>query len=91
MDAADLSALSALFGSAIGVLASLETTWLTQRYQDRSQRMAQERARLRLRTRSWRALLRSIICPTWISQRGQARRMATSTFSGISQRHAALS
>jgi hypothetical protein len=45
MDAAYLSALSALSGSAIGALASLTTTWLTQRYQDRSQRLAQERAR----------------------------------------------
>ena len=45
MDAAYLSALSALSGSAIGATASLTTTWLTQRYQDRSQRMAQERAR----------------------------------------------
>ena len=45
MDAAYLSALSALSGSAIGALASLGTTWLNQRYQDRSQRMAQERAR----------------------------------------------
>jgi hypothetical protein len=45
VDAAYLSALSALSGSAIGALASLTTTWLTQRYQDRSQRLAQERAR----------------------------------------------
>ena len=45
MEAAYLSALSALSGSAIGALASLTTTWLTQRYQDRSQRMAQEMAR----------------------------------------------
>jgi hypothetical protein len=45
MDAAYLSALSALAGSAIGALASLTSTWLTQRYQDRSQRLAQERAR----------------------------------------------
>ena len=45
MDTAYLSALSALSGSAIGALASLGTTWLNQRYQDRSQRMAQERAR----------------------------------------------
>jgi hypothetical protein len=45
MDAASLSALSALAGSAVGALASLGTTWLTQRYQDRSQRLAQERAR----------------------------------------------
>ena len=45
MNAAYLSALSALCGSAIGALASLATTWLTQHYQDRSQRIAQERAR----------------------------------------------
>ena len=45
MDAAYLSALSALSGSAIGASASLTTTWLTQRYQERSQRLAQERAR----------------------------------------------
>ena len=45
MEAAYLSALSALAGSAIGATASLTTTWLTQRYQERSQRMAQERAR----------------------------------------------
>jgi hypothetical protein len=45
MDTAYLSALSALSGSAIGALASLTTTWLNQRYQDRSQRLAQERAR----------------------------------------------
>ena len=45
MDAAYLSAFSALAGSAIGALASLTTTWLTQRYQYRSQRMAQEQVR----------------------------------------------
>jgi hypothetical protein len=45
MEAAYLSAFSALAGSAIGATASLTTTWLTQRYQDRSQRLAQERAR----------------------------------------------
>ena len=45
MEAAYLSAFSALAGSAIGATASLGTTWLTQRYQDRSQRLAQERAR----------------------------------------------
>ena len=45
MEAAYLSALSALAGSAIGATASLTTTWLTQRYQERSQRLAQERAR----------------------------------------------
>jgi hypothetical protein len=45
MEAAYLSAFSALAGSAIGALASLGTTWLTQRHQDRSQRLAQESAR----------------------------------------------
>lgn len=45
MNTAYLSALSALLGSAIGALASLATTWLTQRYQDRMQRAAQEAAR----------------------------------------------
>jgi hypothetical protein len=45
MNAATLSALAALAGSAIGALASLVTTWLTQHYQDRVQRRAQEMAR----------------------------------------------
>lgn len=45
MDAAYISAFSALAGSAIGALASLGTTWLTQHSQDRSQRKAQETAR----------------------------------------------
>ena len=45
MNPAYLSALSALAGSAIGARASITTTWLTQRYQDQSQRMAQESAR----------------------------------------------
>ncbi|MBR0654703.1 hypothetical protein [Plastoroseomonas arctica] len=45
MNAAYLSALSALLGSAIGALASLATTWLTQRHQDRAQRRAQEATR----------------------------------------------
>ena len=45
MEAAYLSAFSALAGSAIGALASLGTTWLTQHHQDRSQRLAQEQAR----------------------------------------------
>jgi hypothetical protein len=36
-----LSALSALAGSAIGGVASIGTTWLTQHSQDRSQRHAQ--------------------------------------------------
>jgi hypothetical protein len=45
MNPATLSALAALLGSAVGALASLATTWLTQRYQDRMQRRAQEMAR----------------------------------------------
>ncbi|MBV8457500.1 MAG: hypothetical protein JO122_12890 [Acetobacteraceae bacterium] len=45
MNPATLSALSALLGSAVGALASLATTWLTQHYQDRIQRRAQEMAR----------------------------------------------
>ena len=45
MNAAYLSALSALLGSTIGALASLATTWLTQRHQDRTQRIAQETTR----------------------------------------------
>jgi hypothetical protein len=45
MNPATLSALAALLGSAIGALASLATTWLTQRYQDRIQRRAQEMTR----------------------------------------------
>jgi hypothetical protein len=40
-----ISAISALIGSAIGALASLLTTWLTQHHQDESRRRAQERAR----------------------------------------------
>jgi hypothetical protein len=39
------SALAALAGSAIGALASFATTWLTQHYQDRVQRRAQEMTR----------------------------------------------
>ena len=45
VNAAYLSALSALAGSAIGALASFMTTWLTQHYQSRSQRIAQESSR----------------------------------------------
>ena len=41
MDVAYLSAFSALAGSAIGGVASIATTWLTQHSQDRSQRHAQ--------------------------------------------------
>jgi hypothetical protein len=43
--AAYLSALSALAGSAIGGLASIATTWLTQHSQDRSQRYTRSVAR----------------------------------------------
>ena len=45
MNTAYLTALSALAGSAIGALASFMTTWLTQHYQMRSQRIAQEATR----------------------------------------------
>jgi len=45
MNPAALSALSALAGSAIGAMASLITTWLTQHYQNRAQRQSQESAR----------------------------------------------
>jgi len=41
VNVAYISALSALAGSAIGGLASIATTWLTQHSQDRSQRHAQ--------------------------------------------------
>jgi hypothetical protein len=40
-----ISAISALFGSAIGALASLATSWLTQRHQDETRREAQENTR----------------------------------------------
>ena len=40
-----ISAISALAGSSIGAIASLGTAWLTQKYQDRSQRLVQESAR----------------------------------------------
>ena len=40
-----LSALSALAGSAIGGMASIATSWITQHAQDRSQRHAQSAAR----------------------------------------------
>ena len=46
MNDAYISALAALAGSGIGALASVGTTWLTHRYQDRSQRLAQNSARL---------------------------------------------
>ncbi len=45
MNPAYLSAISALAGSAIGALASFCTTWLTQHFQDRTQRKAKESAR----------------------------------------------
>jgi hypothetical protein len=46
MNDAYISALAALAGSGIGALASVGTTWVTQRYQDRSKRLAQNSARL---------------------------------------------
>jgi hypothetical protein len=45
VNAAYISAISALSGSAIGALASLATTWLTQRHQDQSRRLAQDHGR----------------------------------------------
>ena len=45
MDAAYVSALAALAGSAIGALASFATTWLTQHRQERATRLAQEMGR----------------------------------------------
>ena len=45
MNSASISALAALAGSAIGGLATFATSWLTQNYQDRSQRANQENAR----------------------------------------------
>jgi hypothetical protein len=45
MNPAYISALSALAGSAIGAMASLGTTWLTQIYQIRTQRLNQETSR----------------------------------------------
>jgi hypothetical protein len=41
VNVAYISAFSALTGSAIGGVASIATTWLTQHSQDRSQRHAQ--------------------------------------------------
>ena len=45
MNPAYISALSALFGSAIGAIASLATTWLTQHHQDEVRQRAQENVR----------------------------------------------
>ena len=45
MDPATISAMSALAGSGIGALASVTTTWLTQHFQVRSQRLNQEGSR----------------------------------------------
>jgi hypothetical protein len=45
MNAAILSALSALFGSLIGAIASIGTTWLGQHYQTRMQRVSQDQER----------------------------------------------
>jgi hypothetical protein len=45
MDVAYISALSALAGSVVGGLTSTGTTWLTQRAQARSGRLAHEMAR----------------------------------------------
>ncbi|HVI27035.1 hypothetical protein [Hansschlegelia sp.] len=45
MDAAYVSALAALAGSAIGALASFATTWLTQHSQERATPLVQDRAR----------------------------------------------
>jgi hypothetical protein len=45
MEAASISALSALAGSAIGALSSLVTTWLTQNAQSRLAHLNQQRAK----------------------------------------------
>lgn len=45
MDPATISAASALAGSAIGALASVTTSWLTQSSQSRAQRLSQEGSR----------------------------------------------
>jgi hypothetical protein len=45
VNVAYMSAFSALAGSAIGGVASIGTTWLTQHSQDRSQRHAQSAGR----------------------------------------------
>ena len=45
MEPATISAVSALAGSGIGALASVTTTWLTQHFQSRAQRLSQEGSR----------------------------------------------
>ena len=45
MDVADISAFSALAGSAIGALSSLATTWLTQNAQHGLAHLNQQRAK----------------------------------------------
>lgn len=45
MDPATISAVSALAGSGIGALASVTTSWLTQHFQSRAQRLKQEASR----------------------------------------------
>jgi hypothetical protein len=45
MNSAYISALSALFGSAIGALASLASAWLTQHHQDERRQRAQDNVR----------------------------------------------
>ncbi len=45
MEAAYVSAFAALAGSAIGALASVSTTWLTQHAQERATRLGQEMSR----------------------------------------------
>jgi hypothetical protein len=45
LNSALISACSALGGAVLGAFASIITTWLTQHYQDASQRRAQDTAR----------------------------------------------
>jgi len=45
MDAAYLTAMAALAGSAIGALASLGTTWLNQHAQERARQLSESRER----------------------------------------------
>jgi hypothetical protein len=45
VDSAYVSALAALAGSSIGAFATLAATWLSQSYQDRVQRLLNERSR----------------------------------------------